>query len=357
MNNTLSDVALRELQLVIDAIPDALVQAVYTGEVTWVNEAAKQVFPGLKIGTSILEHLNKDKVRDAVVQLKKTGEVETVEFKWTVGLRRYILNVRLVPLVAEDSSKLILFSFQDLTAQRQLDKARADFIAAASHELRTPLTSLLGFVETMQSEAANDPLAREQFLEIMAQQGRRMNRLVDDLLSLSKIEMNESNSPSELVEVGRIISPIVNSLGPQASSRNKQLVVSGVLELKCVADLHQMGQVVANLIENSIKYAHDNTDIKIDVSAVGDYVRIVIKDISDGIPAKYIPRLTERFFRVDKARSRELGGTGLGLAIVKHIIKRHRGRFNITSRLRMGSEFEVLLPRKEIPILPKTVNA
>jgi two-component system, OmpR family, phosphate regulon sensor histidine kinase PhoR len=229
---------------------------------------------------------------------------------------------------------------------------RRDFVANVSHELRTPLTALLGFIETLKGAARDDPAARERFLNIMEREAERMNRLVQDLLSLSRVEAEERVRPTERVDIVAHLGSAVAALRPMAEGAGVALQVTGEAgPLMIAADADQMTQVFHNLIENAVKYGGAGKLVTIavsreerDLSLRGPAVRIDVIDKGEGIDPLHLPRLTERFYRVDSHRSRERGGTGLGLAIVKHIVNRHRGRFRVESVKGQGSTFSVILP-------------
>jgi two-component system phosphate regulon sensor histidine kinase PhoR len=223
---------------------------------------------------------------------------------------------------------------------------RADFVANASHELKTPIAGIMGFIETLRGPARDDADARERFLVIMAEQADRMRRLVDDLLMLSRIEQHEHARPDSAVDVGRVLESVRDLLQLKASSRKVavELTVDPALP-EAIGDHDELIVVFQNLIDNAIKYARPATVVKVAARPLGrDRLAVAVSDEGDGIPATHLPRLTERFYRVDNARSRQLGGTGLGLAIVKHVVNRHRGRLDIQSTPGKGSVFTVTLP-------------
>lgn len=246
----------------------------------------------------------------------------------------------------------ILVCFQDVTHVEQAGQMRRDFVANVSHELRTPLTALIGFIETLRGAAAEDPAARERFLGIMAEESNRMNRLVGDLLSLSRVEGQERIRPRDPVDVAGLIRSVLNALRPLAEDAEVRFVVSGAgAEMTVPGDTDQLRQVFTNLIENAIKYGGSGGEVSVTLSrsdrdsalrAPG--LRVVVADQGPGIDPLHLPRLTERFYRADSHRSRQLGGTGLGLAIVKHIVNRHRGRLRVESELGKGAAFTVILP-------------
>ena len=241
-----------------------------------------------------------------------------------------------------------LLILDDITGLKRTEQMRADFIANAGHELKTPLAALIGFTETLLGPARDDASARKRFLTIMHEQAKRMARLVDDLLSLSRIELNEHVAPTNLVALAPVIEEVARSLELRATGRGIRIVCELAPDLPEVhGDRDELVQVFQNLIDNAIKYARPNSEVTVTSSlvdgAAASQVRVAVADQGEGIPGEHLPRLTERFYRVDTARSRELGGTGLGLAIVKHLVNRHRGRLEITSGLGHGSTFTVCL--------------
>ena len=245
----------------------------------------------------------------------------------------------------------VLLSLSDQTQAVEADQMRRDFIANVSHELRTPVTALSGFVETLQGAAKDDPEARARFLSIMEQETGRMTRLVDELMMLSRLEAVERQRPTDPVDVGPVLQNAVQALAPIAQSAGSILNLAvPVGPVVVPADAGQLQQVATNLIENAIKYGGGG-QVEIDLTPItyqpklrGQGVVLSVRDHGGGIPAHHIARLTERFYRIDTHRSRQVGGTGLGLAIVKHIVNRHRGRLLVTSTQGEGSTFQVVLP-------------
>jgi two-component system phosphate regulon sensor histidine kinase PhoR len=226
---------------------------------------------------------------------------------------------------------------------------RADFVANASHELRTPLASLSGFVETLQGSARNDPTARDRFLGIMAEQARRMSRLIDDLLSLSRVELNEHLHPQQAVDLVPIVGHVCDTLSPLARERGVELVLSrGAERLAVLGERDELIRVFENLVENALKYGASGKRVEVTLVSESSGGRgeavVTVRDFGPGIAAEHLPRLTERFYRVDVETSRAEGGTGLGLAIVKHILARHRGRLAIESEPGRGAAFTVRIP-------------
>ena len=246
----------------------------------------------------------------------------------------------------------VLVSFHDITPEEQAGQMRRDFVANVSHELRTPLTALMGFIETLQGPAREDAAARDRFLTIMAAEAGRMNRLVSDLLSLSRVEGEERVRPTGRVALDDLVRSTAHSLAPLA--QEAEIAVDLALPewpVSVPGDADQLRQVITNLLENAIKYSEPGDSVTVTLGEMayetrlrGQGVRLSVADTGPGIDAVHLPRLTERFYRVDSHRSRELGGTGLGLAIVKHIVSRHRGRLSIKSTPGQGTKFSVILP-------------
>jgi two-component system phosphate regulon sensor histidine kinase PhoR len=245
--------------------------------------------------------------------------------------------------------------FEDLTEAEQMGQMRRDFVANVSHELRSPLTAVLGFIETLKGAAKDDPAARDRFLSIMEREAGRMNRLIHDLLHLSRVEADERVRPTERIDVLEIVQSTMASLRPLGQSSGVDVVLEcgpgeGPRPWVVPGDADQLTQVFQNLIENAVKYGGAGGVVTVrilpDQLPKSAAIRVEVIDKGTGIDPIHIPRLTERFYRVDGHRSREKGGTGLGLAIVKHIVQRHRGRLSIDSALGKGSTFRVVLPKE-----------
>ncbi|MFK5979912.1 MAG: ATP-binding protein [Rhizobiaceae bacterium] len=243
-----------------------------------------------------------------------------------------------------DADDTFLIALKDISHILEAEQMRSDFVANVSHELRSPLTALTGFIETLKGSAKNDPDARVRFLDIMEREASRMNRLIDDLLSLSTLETNERIRPVNRASVPNILNRVIATVSPHAEVNNKTINFTlPTFEGIVIGDEDELTQLFHNLVENAVKYGRADSEIDISICQ-NDNLIISIKDSGDGIPPEHIPRLTERFYRVDSGRSREKGGTGLGLAIVKHIINRHRGKLTIESIVGEGSTFKVELP-------------
>ncbi|OED47707.1 sensor histidine kinase [Leisingera sp. S232] len=262
----------------------------------------------------------------------------------------YTVTLRYVSGIGAVGGGAVLACFDDTTEREQAGQMRRDFVANVSHELRTPLTALIGFIETLRGPARDDAAARDRFLMIMEGEASRMNRLVGDLLSLNRVESEERVRPKEQVDLTGLLDSTLKTLAPVAEARSTVLTLDAPeASVFVTGDPDQLQQVFINLVENAVKYGGDqvrvvltHTDRDPSVRAAAALVQVI--DNGPGIAPIHLPRLTERFYRADSHRSREMGGTGLGLAIVKHIVNRHRGRFRVESELGQGSVFTVVLP-------------
>ncbi|MDK3018283.1 sensor histidine kinase [Pseudodonghicola flavimaris] len=265
----------------------------------------------------------------------------------------YDVTCRYVHGIGAVQGGAVLVSFQDITHLEQAGQMRRDFVANVSHELRTPLTALMGFIETLRGAAKDDPVARDRFLAIMEGEASRMNRLVGDLLSLNRVESEERVRPKEQVNLTRTLEDTLHSLKPLAEEQQLTLNLSAPeTPVTVTGDPDQLRQVFTNLVENAIKYGGSGGRVDVLLSASdrdpavrSAAARVQVIDKGPGIDPVHLPRLTERFYRADNHRSRQLGGTGLGLAIVKHIVNRHRGRLRVESTLGQGAVFTVILPQ------------
>jgi len=317
--------------------------------IRWSNRAAQALLGAPLAGRSLLGLWRHPPLLHAIAAAFKSGA--ELHEAW-IALpeqdgRQLLANVR--PLAASIHSGPLagaqaMITIQDVSAARQTERLRRDFIANVSHELKTPLAALTGFIETLRGPAREDAAARARFLGIMQEQTARMNRLVGDLLSLSRIEMNERSLPRGTVDLGAVLKAAVDGLAPQAASRNMQILLPTEALPVIPGDSDEIAQVMINLIENAIKYGRSGTSVSVTFRQLDGRVALAVIDVGEGIARPHLPRLTERFYRVDPARSRELGGTGLGLAIVKHIVNRHRGSLEIASTPGQGSTFTVYFP-------------
>ncbi|MCK0148513.1 ATP-binding protein [Marivita sp. S6314] len=315
------------------------------------NDAAEALLGKNIEGRHFIAALRQPILLETIEQVQRDATSRDTRFLTNDGQHDVTYRVTCGPVPMEGQHG-VLVSFVDITPVEQAGQMRRDFVANVSHELRTPLTALLGFIETLQGPARSDPAAQERFLGIMGSEAERMNRLVSDLLSLSRVEADERVRPVDAVDLGVLVHQTHHSLSHLAKDAGITLSVDvpdGTVSVPGDAD--QLRQVLTNLTENAIKYSGEGSAVKIHLGRPtyenrlrGQGVRIEVEDSGPGIDAVHLPRLTERFYRVDNHRSRELGGTGLGLAIVKHILNRHRGRLQVHSRLGEGTRFTVILP-------------
>ncbi len=257
-------------------------------------------------------------------------------------------EMRTVPLQTQPSGLARLVLLQDQSAMEAAERMRSDFVANASHELRTPLAAILGFVETLQDDSAMDDIVtRHRFLSVIHAESLRMQTLVDDLISLSRIEAGKFQSPETCIDIAAHVRKVVAEVRNADPARGADIEIQAPdAQIMCLADPAQISQMFHNLITNAMKYGRAHTPIIVEITDVGqDMARIRIIDQGDGISEDHVPRLTERFYRVDSARSRAMGGTGLGLSIVKHIVERHRGRIDISSVVGEGTSISISLPK------------
>lgn len=335
------------LDTMLSLHPDPILVVNPQREIVRGNAAALTLFGDDILQRDLTFALPDQNVFGATNRVLMGGGAEVVDFKLARPADRYFrTHITLVPDHAEQGPAALL-TITDLTEVKRAAQIRADFVANASHELRTPLSILLGFIETLTGSAADDAEARKRFLPIMQEQAVRMARLVDDLLSLSCIELTEHAPPTERVELPGMLKTIVQAFELRASARGMWFDLAIASDLPAVVgDPVELAQVFQNMIDNAIKYAHPNTGITIETKTsnrLAHGVAITVRDRGAGIEERHLARLTERFYRVDAARSCSLGGTGLGLAIVKHVLNRHRGILEIDSKLGEGSTFTVHL--------------
>jgi two-component system, OmpR family, phosphate regulon sensor histidine kinase PhoR len=350
------------IESLIDGLPQPAIALDRDGRVIAFNEPAATIAPALRRGEPALIALRMPELVNAVRRAGRRREPQRVEFFERVPLDRWFeAFVQPVRLAGGEPSDILLMTFNDLTPLRRVEEMRADFIANASHELRTPLAALLGFIETLQGRAKDDPVAREKFLAIMQQQATRMARLIDDLLSLSRIELNAHLQPSTPVELAPIVRQVLDGLQMLARDRGVEIKVSLPSEpLTVLGERDELIRALENLVENALKYGAAGKRIDIALTrgqtrAGQAEARLAVRDYGPGIAPEHLPRLTERFYRVDVSDSRQQGGTGLGLALVKHILNRHGGRLSIESTPGAGASFCMHLPLRtaDSPLAPE----
>jgi two-component system phosphate regulon sensor histidine kinase PhoR len=342
---------LRLAASLLEAFPEPVILLGGDLHVLVLNRAAAASFPSLQVGLPVAFGLRIPEVLEAIRDARASGRSPLVEFAERVPVDRWY-EALICPVPEVGAHGRVLIVARDVSRQRQIERMRADFVANASHELRTPLASLLGFIETLQGPARNDTAARERFLGIMRVQANRMARLIDDLLSLSRIELNAHVKPRDAVEIATIVGHVVDTLQPLAAERKVEVTLArGPSGLSVAGDRDELIRLFENLVENALKYGAAGEAVRIEIAAGRDQargrdvVRVAVADRGPGIAPEHLPRLTERFYRVDVSHSREQGGTGLGLAIVKHILNRHDGELAIESTVGRGSTFTVELPR------------
>jgi two-component system phosphate regulon sensor histidine kinase PhoR len=341
---------MRLLDAIVQALPDPVLVLSREGGIIAANGPAEEILGGNLTGKPVSLTVRSPAILDAVAGVTATGFPAHAEFERQVPFeRRFDAFVAPIAFPASPGdglpTPLVLIMFKDLTREQQLERMRADFVANASHELRTPLASLLGFIETLQGPARSDATARKKFLEMMRSQAGRMQRLIDDLLSLSRIELNAHRRPTAVVDLTSIVNQANELLAGMAREARVTVNLDVAPGLMVIGDADELMQVMQNLMENALKYAGAGKRIDITAGLMphGE-VEASVADYGPGIAGEHIPRLTERFYRVSVQESRSRGGTGLGLAIVKHILNHHRGKLIIFSEMGKGSRFTIRLP-------------
>lgn len=316
-------------------------------KVVAANTTAHRIFGHVISGVDFVRIMRQPEILHLIDQCRN-GEARVEDVLTLDSSLRGVFRVQVTRL----SSGGVVLSFTDLSDIQIATKMRSDFVANVSHELRSPLTALSGFIETLQGPARDDQNAQQRFLELMAMEAGRMDRLIADLMSLSKVEIDARVRPRDKVDTISVIKRVLATLGPAMEKSNVDIqVILPTTPVMVTGDGDQLTQVFRNLIENAVKYGGEKQTVMVTAktltSAPGmasQTLSVAIRDKGPGIAPEHLPRLTERFYRVDTGRSRDKGGTGLGLAIVKHIVQRHRGRLLIDSVLGEGSTFTVLLP-------------
>lgn len=309
-----------------------------------MNDAAQAMLEADGTGLHYITALRQPALLDAIEAVRGDGTARATRYLGDSHGTETTYQVHVAR--AQD---LVVLSFENTTAIAAAGQMRRDFVANVSHEMRTPLTAISGFVETLRGPAKDDAAARERFLGMMQQEAGRLQRLVDDLLSLSRVEDSERNRPQTRVNLTELCRRTVADLSQHGTDNRTLAFGAPDDDVTLQGDADQLRQVLVNLIENAVKYGSPHVDITLhaprhEARLRGTGVRLAVRDQGPGIESHHIARLTERFYRVDSHRARDVGGTGLGLAIVKHILNRHRGRLVIDSEPGQGSVFTVILP-------------
>jgi len=334
----------------LERLPDPLMLVNGGDRVFFANRAMRDVI-GVGIERKhVSAVLRNPSVLEALARTGASGEPASVDFVVRVPIER---NYQAFTARVSGDPSVVMLLMHDLTSIKRIEQMRVDFIANASHELRTPLAAVAGFIETLKGPARDDVVARDKFLDIMGVEAERMRRLIEDLMSLTRIELNEHVPPRGETSVEAVVRQAAAALSQLAKADGVNIVVDLVESLPNVpGERDELVQLFQNLIHNAIKYGRENGEVRITLRKQAatarrgpeSFVVVSVKDDGEGIPPEAIPRLTERFYRVDVKRSRERGGTGLGLAIVKHIVNRHNGKMQIESRPGEGSAFTITLP-------------
>ncbi len=343
--------ARNQAQAILNSMADGVIALNKNGEVLFINPAVEEIFgisQATSVGKNILGVIRNYDVERLLERALKTGKPTTQEVK-LINPEPRVFRLHATPLKGQGAKQGgVVVLLRDITERKRLDEMRSEFVANVSHELRTPLTSLRGYLETLLDGAVEDPAATRHFLEIMNKETERLTRLVDELLDLSKIEERRVVHRWQPVQLADHINRVVTMFMPQAQEKNLELAVDVLPGLPAVhGDPDMLTQVLINLVDNAIKYTPAGGRVTIRAGVADGEVRVSVEDTGIGIPPESLPRIFERFYRVDKARSRELGGIGVGLAIVKHIIRAHGGKTAVESAVGKGSTFSFTLPVEE----------
>ncbi len=349
---TLQAGTIREAAL-LDQFPDPVILLNGRREVLFANAAAADVLSGTFAGRDLAVSFRHPAVLEAADAIINGKSETSAEIDLSAPVQR---SFRVRAVAVDISPARVMLVFQDVTGAKAAEEIRADFVANVSHELRSPISSLVGFIETLQGPAKDDAEAQERFLAMMAEEAQRMSRLINDLLSLSHVETSEHVRPRGQVDIEEVLRSTAELLGLRAQEKGKSIEITIDSDKSdglpaVMGDHDELIQVFHNLLDNAVKYSRPDTAVRAIVTPNTPVpgsrepgLSIAVSDQGEGIAAEHLPRLTERFYRVDKGRSRQMGGTGLGLAIVKHIISRHRGHLAISSKIGEGTTFTVYLP-------------
>ena len=340
----------RRAEAVLQGLPDPLIVLDRERRIVRLNPAARALLGVRSEGRELTQLLRQPELYDAIASVAAGGGEANTEIRQTGGIERdYLCHVSLSAARDAEAGEILVL-LRDITEIRRSAEMRVDFVANASHEIRTPLATIVGCIETLQGPARDDVEARRRFLAIMQQQAERMSRLVEDLLSLSRIELNEHQPPRGRVAIDDLLRQVLDELALTAEAANVALALKVEDALPAVSgDAEQLAQVFRNLVDNGVKYGAAGGRVEVSArhaagGTAGTMVAVAVRDYGPGIAAEHRPRLTERFYRVDVAESRAQGGTGLGLALVKHVLNRHGGRLTIESTPGQGAAFVMHVP-------------
>lgn len=351
------ETVITEREILVDTLPDILIMTNDDKVIVRTNRAARNIFGQNLAHRHLREIIPNETLMNAISTVIEDLRGQQIEFHVDEpDIRDFQAVIERFPIPSEGGISVVI-TLTDITQQKRIQRMRADFVANASHEIRTPLASIIGFIETLRGPARDDAAAREEFLKVMADQAERMSKLVNDLLSLSKIEMNAHMSPTSKVDLLRIIRAEKQHFEWACKQKNVTIRLRLNDNLPMTrGDDEELAQVIRNLLGNAIKYTNPDTEVVVTVKLTSQLpddpifrnltraICFSVQDQGEGISKEHIPRLTERFYRVDTARTRKVGGTGLGLAIVKHVLNRHHGVMTIDSDIGQGSTFHVYLP-------------
>ncbi len=354
------------LYKILDKLDDAIIIVDSNQKIIFQNSYAIEIFENDFSSQIITNLIREPLILDKLEETIKTGEETSVRYSKKMTLHSSSNELHYDVLIykeeKQETEECFVIILKNVTVSRNLEKVKTSFVANVSHELKTPLSTILGFIETIRTTAKDDNESKEEFLKIINDESLRMDRLIDDLLLVSKIESNEHLHPTKKVDIGECVKRVSINLEKKLAKKNMKVSTKVQSDhLNVLGNEDELIQLFSNLIENSFKYGNPDSEINIYMSKEANeniddkvnlfsnsYIKIKIEDESDGIPEKYIHRLTERFFRVDKARSKSIDGTGLGLTIVKHILNKHRGKIDISSEINVGSVFTVQIPESPI---------
>ena len=338
---------MEEIQAILTSMSEGVIATDITGRISLINPAAAELFhlgPGEGVGEFPYRVFPRSELGEIFHQVYVKGYPQALELTWP-GSPERVLNLHLAPIRGDEIEEIrgVVAVIGDITKLRQLESMRKDFVANVSHELKTPLTSIKGFIETLIDGAIDDREAARRFLGIIHQETERLNHIIADLLDLSKLESGRTDLNVSSINLEELVDEVVITV--ENRLRDKNLALTRTIEAKVISgDEDLLREVIVNLVDNAMKYTPNGGSIRIGSAELLEGVEVYVEDTGYGIPDESLPRLFERFYRVDKGRSREMGGTGLGLSIVKHIIERHGGKVSVSSELGKGSRFAFVIP-------------